>query len=165
MIVIAIAVITLLHVQLNGAWVAIVGPAAPLLALAITAVVLKWFDAETEGKLRYWRWFVFPLVLAFVALVAARITKFDALVIGRNHAIIGLVVAGLLCGGAIKDARRWVFALHVVAAWIIGALWWNYWQDGGYAAQAPTQLNIAPWITVALSLGIATVRYFVISNT
>ncbi len=157
-IVIAIAVVTLVHAQLNGEWIAMVGPAAPLLALAITAVVIKWFDAETEGKLHHWRWFVLPLALAFVVLVAARITKFDALVIGRNHAIFGLLVAGLLCGGAIKDARRWVFALHVVAAWIIGALWWNYWQEGGYAAQEATELNIAPWITVAMFLVIATNR-------
>ncbi|MBL0062486.1 MAG: hypothetical protein IPP40_13625 [bacterium] len=68
-IVIAVALLTLLHVYSGGAWVAIVGPAAPVLAMAITAVVLKWFDAETEGGLRNWRWFVLPLVLVFVALV------------------------------------------------------------------------------------------------
>lgn len=157
-VVVAIALLTLFHVQNAGAWVAMVGPAAPLLALAITAVVLKWFDAETEGHLRSWRWFVLPLVLVLVAFVVARIAKFDSLVIGHNHAIIGLLVAALLCAGAIKDARRWVFALHVIAAWLIGALWWHYWQDGGYAAQEPSVINIVPWLTVAMFLFVATIR-------
>lgn len=157
-IVIAVGLLGLLHLQFEGVWVTLIGSAAPLLAIAITAIVLKWFDAETEGKLRTWRWFALPLVLVLVALVVVRISRYEELFISRNHAVIGLLFAATLVATTIKDARRWMFGMHVLAGWLLGALWWFYWDDVNYDIESSTTFNIAPWISTAALLFLATFK-------
>lgn len=155
---VAIGLLTLLHLSFDGAWVAILGTSSPLLALAATAVVLQWFDAETEGKLRGWRWIALPLALALAILVVVRVMRFEEIIVTRNHAVLAALVTVLLVIAAIKDSRRWIFALYVLGGWLIGALWWHYWQIESYADELPAAFNITPWILIAALLFRAIVK-------
>ena len=147
-VIIGSALLALLHAQFNGEWIGAIGAASPLLALGVTAAVLRWFHVETEGGLRAVRWCVLPLVLAFVGLFVARITESDAILVSRNHAVIGLVIATLLIASAVKDGRRWMFALNAIAGLHIGALWWFYWQDNSYAENLELSFDIVPWLLI-----------------
>ncbi len=148
-VVICAAVLTLLHVLLDGEWVGLVGAASPLLALSVTAVILRWFHAQSEAGLRAVRYSALPLVLALVGLFVVRVTEPDVILDSRNHVIVGLVIATLLIVSAVKDGRRWMFALHVVAGLHIGVLWWYFWPENIDPAILESTVDLLPFLIAA----------------
>lgn len=152
------ALLSMMHVAFDGAWPAIIGTASPLLALAGLSVVLKWFDAESESRLGQWRWFALPLALGLIALVAVRIARYEDIIITRNHAVFALVTGIVLLVAVMNDSRRWIFALHVLGGWLIGALWWHYWHIENYGEEPQPSFDVTPWILIAALLVRALIR-------
>ena len=146
-VVVGVIVLTALHVYVGGEWIGLVGAGAPLLALAVTSALLGWFEAETEGRERGTRWTALPLIVVLVAFVIARIANAEGIVLSRNYATVGLLIAALLTVSMIRDARRWVFALHAAAGLYAGGLWWYYWQENA-AETSEISIDLAPWLLV-----------------
>jgi hypothetical protein len=145
------------HTAMGGEWIGLVGASAPLIALGIAATTFRWFEAETEGRLRAWRWSVLPLVVVLILFAALRIAKSEELIISRNYATVGLLIAGLLTAAVVRDARRWVFALCAVAGLFAGGLWWYYWQDS-IVDRTQSSFDLAPWISIGGLLALAFVK-------
>jgi len=139
------------HFSRQDDWISLAGATAPLVALGVSAFVASWFAAETEGRLRSVGVISLVSAAGMLALTVARFLKPDDLVLTRNHAVLALMVAVLIVVAFVKDARRFAFALLVMAGFIGGALWWAYTLGGGYEA-LPSELNIVPWIVVAIAL-------------
>ncbi len=105
------------------------------------------------------RWTAFPLALVLALLAVVRITRFEQILITHNHAVLGLLIAALLLAAMVRDARRSIFALHVLAGIAAGALWWQYSQYENYSELPPMLFDVAPWLVAAMFLLQAGTRF------
>lgn len=107
-------------------WVGFAGAAAPFGALGVTALFARWFEDDSDVLLARLKWIALPTAIALTGVLAARIVKWEQIVVSRDFAVLAFLLAVLTVVGILKDARRWILAMQLAAGWLIGALWWFY---------------------------------------
>lgn len=156
-VLLTVALLFVLTLVLNSTWPVILGAAAPLCVLCVAALVARWFEAHSENKMKALRWLALFTAAGLLVLLYARIVRWPELILLRNHALLAMIAAVLLVVSIVRDARRVLFGVSVVAAWIIAALWWRYANVESFD-DLPKEFDLAVWIAVTAGLFQAVIR-------